>query len=640
MLAIGMMASTVPARANDGPPMLERADLRGVSVEASIEPVAAQAKQRGGLREGDDVLVRFKVADTLSGRPRSGLFPAAWMDHIVVGIEQDAQTCQAKVEQFVAGSLYAQAEIDLNVYYVLALNKDPSISVVDPLFGFGNSKLLTLVPLESPGSDWAMTADRDRLFVAMPQTGQVAVVDTDNWRVRHNLELAGRPDRVFIQPDQKYLWVANTSPDGISAENISAKNISAKKISSVTVFDVQTLQQAARIRTGAGSHEIVFRDDNRFAFISNAASNTLSVIDIHSLSLTAQIEVGERPVSLAYSPLSQSVVVAAQGDGTVTVVDAGRHVPVASIAAKPGLVQARFAPDDRFAFIANPAANEVYIFDAVLNRIVQVAQVGSGPDQVAFSDELAFIRQRDSEIIWMAALDQIGQPEKPLSLIDFPGGQSAFSQTLGAGAAPTIVQAPGANAVLVANPQDRAIYFYKEGMAAPMGHFSNYRRIPTAVMALDRSLKEVAPGSYETLTRLRRPGQYSLAFYLDSPLRVHCFDVEVQALPRVAKASPSVRYDLAANQVPVHQPFAVRVRLVDGASGKPSADLKDVQFLAYTAPGTEQRRFMAKQVEPGLYEALFEPYTTGSYYIFVRSPSLGLRFDMASPAIVRAVAAK
>ena len=33
----------------------------------------------------------------------------------------------------------------------LALNEDATISVVDPLFGYGNSKLLTMVFLKSPG---------------------------------------------------------------------------------------------------------------------------------------------------------------------------------------------------------------------------------------------------------------------------------------------------------------------------------------------------------------------------------------------------------------------------------------------------------------------------------------------------------
>ena len=44
----------------------------------------------------------------------------------------------------------------------------------------------------------------------------------------------------------------------------------------------------------------------------------------------------------------------------------------------------------------------------------------------------------------------------------------------------------------MANPADQAIYYYMEGMLAPMGSFNNYRREPKAVLIVDRSLRERA----------------------------------------------------------------------------------------------------------------------------------------------------
>ena len=46
--------------------------------------------------------------------------------------------------------LLSRPELDLNTYYVLALNADATITVVDPLFGFGGTKLLALVALPEP----------------------------------------------------------------------------------------------------------------------------------------------------------------------------------------------------------------------------------------------------------------------------------------------------------------------------------------------------------------------------------------------------------------------------------------------------------------------------------------------------------
>ena len=44
--------------------------------------------------------------------------------------------------------------------------------------------------------------------------------------------------------------------------------------------------------------------------------------------------------------------------------------------------------------------------------------------------------------------------------------------------------------MLVANAADQAVYYYREGMAAPMGTFKTYSCEPLAVMVVDRSLRE------------------------------------------------------------------------------------------------------------------------------------------------------
>jgi hypothetical protein len=64
---------------------------------------------------------------------------------------------------------------------------------------------------------------------------------------------------------------------------------------------------------------------------------------------------------------------------------------------------------------------------------------------------------------------------------------------------------------------DREIYYYQEGLAAPMGSFSNYKRQPRAVMVVRRDLRERQPGVYETNVELGRPGAYDLVFRLDRP---------------------------------------------------------------------------------------------------------------------------
>ncbi|MEA2560030.1 MAG: hypothetical protein QOH06_1534 [Acidobacteriota bacterium] len=575
----------------------------GIAVELSVQRADGQP---GPVLAGDSARFRFSFRDTATGTPLSNLYPGAWMDLLGSGLQPGAD-CAKKVESFIGGSLLSRPTLDLNVYYVLALNHDATISVVDPLFGYGGSQLLAMVFLKSPGEDWALTSGGDRLFVSMPDSGRVAVVESATWKVVSEIETPPRPRRVGLQPDGRYLWVAYD--DGVA------------------VIDTVSLRQVARLDTGKGTHDLAFSDDSRFAFVSNEADGTVSVIDVAKLARVRDVKAGSRPVSLAWSNLAGAVYVSS-ADGTLSALDPKNAEPRARLTAEPGLGRIRFAPGGRLAFVVNTERDTVHILDAASNRIVQTADVEDQPDQVTFSDELAYIRHRGSEIVLMIPLKTVGEAGRPVSLVDFPGGQHPPGRLPRPTPADGIVQAPGATAVLVANPEDEVIYFYKEGMAAPMGHFRNYGKQPRAVQVVDRSLREVRPGVYETLARMGGSGDYELALFVRSPRLVHCFPVKVVDNPALAaqreKPPLDVEIRLERNEVKVGEEVRVRFRLTDPESGAPKTGLDDVRALTFLSPGLSQERQWAAGLGDGLYEVTFRPQEEGLYYVFIEVPSAGL----------------
>jgi hypothetical protein len=184
--------------------------------------------------------------------------------------------------------------------------------------------------------------------------------------------------------------------------------------------------------------------------------------------------------------------------------------------------------------------------------------------------------------------------------------------------------------VLVANPADETIYYYMEGMAAPMGSFQNYGRDPRALLVLDNSLRETLPGVYSTTVRLPAKGDYDLAFVLDSPRMVKCFDIAVKENPDLPKPPPvPIRVEALLQQKPMRagESYQLRFRVFDAATNQPKADLKDVGVLVFLAPGIWQHGDWAKPVGGGLYEVSFVPPRPGAYYVFFQSPSLGVRFN-------------
>jgi YVTN family beta-propeller protein len=563
--------------------------------------------------EAKEATVRFTIHDKATKTPLSGVKPSVWLTQRGEG-ETDPKVCREKVQSFLQGSLRSRPDVDLNTYYLLALNDEANISVIDPLLGFGSSKLLTLVMLKSPGEDWAQKNSDEKLFVSMPLVNQVAVVDTSTWKAIANIDTGMKPTRVRLQPDERYLWIGNDA--ATSGEQ-----------SGVTVLDTTTMKVVARIATGKGHHEIEFSKDNRFAFITNQEDGTLSVVDVQKLAKIKDLKTGTVANSVTFSPLGNAVYVVSEAEGTISVVDVRSQEIATRIQAKPGIKNLRFAPGGRWGFVTNTKENVVVVFDASTNRLAHTIGVEKGPDQIAFTDTFAYVRSTQSTEVSMIRLSTLSnQPD----MVKFPGGQNAPADAPGEGSvADVMVPAPEGNSVLVANPADRVIYYYSEGMAAPMGSFQNYRRNPRAVMVVDRSLREVTSGVYSTTTKLPKRGVYDVAFLLDSPRITHCFEAEAKPNPDVRVEKPvafRIEYLNKDKQLRVGEDYKLRFKLVETATSKALTDLKDVRVLTFLSSATWQKRDFARSVGDGVYELDIKVPQTGVYFVFVESRSQGVSF--------------
>ena len=592
----------------------------GIAVEFSIQHVDPSKFDANELQEGDDVRIRFKITDTAGSSPVRSLNPAAWMDLVPKNEIRGAKTCEQKVKAFLGGSIFGRAELDLNVYNVLTLNDEASISVVDPLFSFGGTKLLDMVVLESPGEDWAMTANETSIYVSLPDCKKMAMVDTSGWTVARSIALDRRPGRIALQPDDSVVWVAD---DGTSTDK--------PELSGITAIKTASLERLTRIDTGHGKHELAFSDDGGRLFVTNERDNTVSVIDTRSLQKEADVPTGAGPKSVAFSPLAKMAYVAA-GDGTVTVVDGTRRTVVTRIKAEPGISQIRFAPGGRLGFVVNPAKDVVHVIDAATNRLVQTADVEDEPYQVTFSTEFAYVRHRGSENVLMLPLKAVGIEKQRVQVFSFPGGKIAPGKAAHLSSADTIVQAPGENAVLVANPMDKGVSYYKEGMAAPVGNFSNYGRQPRAVLVVDHSLKERgSPGVYESVVRLRKPGEYDVVFFLDSPRIINCFSVSVKLNEESEAKRKAGKIKIAhlveKRRVNVGANVALRFRLTDEQTTAPISGLIDVEVLTTLMPSVWHKRHVATPQDDGVYLLDFKPPRAGLYYIYLQCLSRGLGFN-------------
>ena len=164
-----------------------RISREGVVVEFSTRPTQGESDK---VIAADWADVSFRITDANTGEPIKGRYPAAWMD-LALAWEAKGErpmSCKDRVSTYLQGIVGVRPMIDLNSHFLLVLNRDASISVIDPAVGItGITNLFAQINLDQPGADWAKTADQKRLFVSMPLAAKVAPVSYTHLRAHETM---------------------------------------------------------------------------------------------------------------------------------------------------------------------------------------------------------------------------------------------------------------------------------------------------------------------------------------------------------------------------------------------------------------------------------------------------------------------
>jgi YVTN family beta-propeller protein len=603
----------------------QRYEKSGIVVDFSIQSKPNEKGKMEGLVAGADSVITFRVKDERTGQPIRGLHPNAWINARKSETPPNEAECKDRIRTLMGGLLSTRADVDLNSYLMFTLNHDNTVTVINPQVAFSKTKLESIILLPGPGADWALSQNKESLYLTLPEQSAIGVIDTITRKLVSTVAVGERtkPMRIALQPDGRYVWVGlDGSP-------------------SVAVIDTASNKLAATVPVGDGLHNIAFTPDSLLAFVTNSAADTVSVIDTKKLGKMADITVGKTPVPIAYSSASRLIYVAAINGASVTAIDPATRRVVSTIPTRRGVVALRFEPTGRFAFLVNQVESTVSVLDASTNTIIGATQVVKEPDQVAFTARYAYVRGTGSEKFSLIEIGGVSQGK--VSAVDVVAGRlPASSLPAEIGVADMIQPTPEGNAAMIANTPDQMIYYYVEGMMAPMGTFTNYKRRPHALLILDRSLSEVAPGVYSTPFKLPHAGSFDVPLLIDQPRLFNCFEVKVAESTDGEKSQPgatiSLEFLFKDQQVKPQETIPLRFKLTDPATKQPLKGLADVQVLVFEPPGIWQQRQFAKELEPGVYEIKQAFPREGIYNVMVRVSSRGASYvdlPMASVKVLK-----
>lgn len=600
----------------------------GLTIEFGAGPVLGSFEETRELYAQDYAVVKFTISDAATGAPVSGLIPGAWIDLVesADGTRSQQLGCKERIGLYIRGSTANQALVDLNSYFILAMNEDATISVIDPnvmIAGIGDM-FYTQVILPRPGADWAQTQDQTRVFVTMPRANALGVIDTGTFKLIHQIKTGVEPVRVALQQDERYLWVAN-----------NAKG----KMGSVTVVDAKTYEVVAEVETGRGHHEIAFTGDDRHVLVTNRDEGTVSVIDVQTLRKVKDIPVGKAVMSIGYSQLSGAFYVADGQAGRIVVIDGNTLEVTGRIEAKPGLGPMTVTQDGRWVLVTNAAADLLHVVDTSANAISHSLRYAGKPYQVSVTRAFAYVRALENERVGLIELAKLKQPGTP-PIVAIPLGGKAPREASSISIASGIVEAAGEAGVIALNPAEDTLYFYMEGMNAPMGSFRSYGHSPRAVTVTDRALTESEPGVYSARTQIPAAGHYEAALVLDSPPVLHCFRFTAVPNPMLKKDLKPlvVDYQVPADRtVPAGEDYALRFRLTDPASEEAQAGIEDARVLFYRAPSFDRTEVPARDVGDGVYEAILPIKKAGAYYVYVGVGSKNMAYGALPYLTLRAL---
>lgn len=247
--------------------------------------------------------------------------------------------------------------------------------------GHGSGQLLILDPqaldaapikVEIGDHPAHVVTDRDgkRAFATNAGDDSISVVDLASRSVT-GVPAGDYPHGLRLSPDGRHLLVANVEGGNVS------------------LFDTDTMTEAARIPVGKAPVQVAFLPDGSRAYVSLRDEDAVAVIDLDSRKVSARIPVGDGPIQLYATPDGTRVFVANQGTETdpsneVSVIDVADNAVIATVKAGIGAHGVAVSTDGTRAFVTNVNDGTLSEVDTASNAVVATHSVGAGPNGVTY----------------------------------------------------------------------------------------------------------------------------------------------------------------------------------------------------------------------------------------------------------------
>ncbi|MDR4516896.1 MAG: YncE family protein [Nitrosomonas sp.] len=587
-----------------------KTEASGITIDFSLQNAAEPDQPGLGLAS-------IAIKDSISGRAYTDGRPLAWIVSRQGLYDSGELSCDIRAKQLMSGNISLRADIDLNTYRIVTLNHDRTVAFINPFVALNNAKLESIVPLPGDGFDWTYSPKLQRIFVTLRDQDSVAVIDTASRKLIRTVtfDAGDRPARIMLDEERQVLWIGLDGRAEIAVIELTANQ------------DV-TNPKIVRIPVGTGLHTLAISDDRQWVFAINPQADTVSVINAISKQHLHEIDVPGTPLVAGWSALAQRLAVITANIPNLLLVDPGSGEITTTIKLEEAGQALALFDDGRYALVANIKNSTVTLVDLAMGTAKKTIQVAAGPDQIVLSAEYAYVRGQNSNNVSVINLREAARGRLQAAQVQMGRlAPNAVSEEIGV--APMIVPVPEGNGVIAANAADGMLYQYTEGLMAPSGSFSNYRRKARAVMIMDYGLTEDDAGVYAAPVNFPSAGTYEVIVKSLSPAVTACLPIVV----RMPDSKPEERINsvhavlLNESATLVKKQHTFRIGVKDSRQQEINGITDGILLVFHRTTGW-QTRLVLREEEAGIYAASAQLPYPGRYELLVSVPSHKLDFTL------------
>ena len=302
------------------------------------------------------------------------------------------------------GGIGGSTDIDISGDTVMATH----ILGVNPVYAASFSGFITYVAnagddtisnynANSPGSEPAITnlphgsrptfciIANGRLLVANSGANTMAVVETGQNVVSHNIPVGVNPVSISALPSFNKVYVVNQGDNTVS------------------VVDTLDFTVVKTIPVGSKPVASAVNPDGGLVFVVNQGSGDITAIDTSTDTVSKTFPIGGSPNSVFYDTKLRRMYVTNPGNNSVSIFKADVVPPVqlATVPVGNGPVAITALADGTRAYVANSGSNSVSVINTTNNTVLKTIPVSTTPVAIASSGDSirVVVANRDSDNI-------------------------------------------------------------------------------------------------------------------------------------------------------------------------------------------------------------------------------------------------